>query len=275
METGRGDQEQSWRPLSLLQSTDIVREKFRQKHTRTLNLQRSREIATCFVQGIHYFMNARAASEVVKPLLLYYGVLSLSRGLILFLDPRKKEEALAQSHGLVMADWQNTLSNGTDFTALGVKETKGTFQELIRATRNELAFRVTGPFARVIERCNRLEVGARSDGIITLSDLLARTIDLRVIYEQCTGSPSRAIPCLVSDIGRFNIQLLGGSSADLDAETLRQRLGVVGNVDVQIWKHPSSNVITVRYDGNGSDFYLPHLEPSSKPYLITHDPQPI
>ena len=82
--------EDVWEILSLFQSTDIVRRWFKERHNRSLNLERATEIAACFLQGDQYFKSSQHAADVVKPLLLYYGILSLSRGIILFLDPRKK-----------------------------------------------------------------------------------------------------------------------------------------------------------------------------------------
>jgi hypothetical protein len=67
---------------------------------------------------------------------LYYGVLSFSRGLILFRDPRKKEESLAGKHGLEAIDWRGVLANGIlRVLDLRVGMTSGTFHELAVATQ--------------------------------------------------------------------------------------------------------------------------------------------
>lgn len=43
----------------------------------------SKEIAFCIKQGIHFFNSAETASITISPLLLYYGILSLSKALII------------------------------------------------------------------------------------------------------------------------------------------------------------------------------------------------
>ena len=68
----------------------------------------------------------------VKPLLLYYGVLSCCRGVILASNPQKKEESLKPRHGLETVGWQNTLSGGIrNVLELRVQANDGTFRELV------------------------------------------------------------------------------------------------------------------------------------------------
>ena len=67
------------------------------------------KINACFAHGREYFRNAGRSEMSVKPLLLYYGVLSCCRGVILANDPGKKEESLKPRHGLETVDWQHTL----------------------------------------------------------------------------------------------------------------------------------------------------------------------
>ena len=73
----------------------------------------------------------------VKPLLLYYGVLSLSRGAILLRNAAKKGESLAQSHGLKEVNWRNTLSSGIqNILELSIQAKRGTFLELVESIPN-------------------------------------------------------------------------------------------------------------------------------------------
>jgi hypothetical protein len=85
--------------LSHFQSFDLVQREFERWHGRELNAERTWEIVSSFVQGEEYFVSASAAAEAVRPLLLYYGVLSISRGLIIFLS-NVSEATLKASHGL-------------------------------------------------------------------------------------------------------------------------------------------------------------------------------
>jgi YaaC-like protein len=99
------------------------------------------EIIAPLAQGRGFFASARQSSELVRPLLLYYGVYALSRGLILFLDARMHEYSLPPLHGITVEDWQNVLkgpaSGGIDqLPDLPLKITGGTFEVLSKVTHN-------------------------------------------------------------------------------------------------------------------------------------------
>ena len=83
-----------WQSLSRFESYDFVARWYQKAHQRKPNAAKVSQINACFIQGREYFSNAASSAMSVKPLLLYYGALSLSRGVILANNPRKKEESL-------------------------------------------------------------------------------------------------------------------------------------------------------------------------------------
>ena len=93
-----------WEELSTFESRDYVGKWYPGRHGRQLNAARTSEIASCSTQGREYFVAATVAANSVRPLLHYYGVLSLSRGVILLRDKSKNEERLRPSHGLDVID---------------------------------------------------------------------------------------------------------------------------------------------------------------------------
>lgn len=101
------------------------------------------EISAALRQARDYFLSAKTADPAIKPLLLYYGVLGLTRGLILFSGHRAREANLDQRHGLSAKGWGNHLaSQGGSFDALSVTlDRHGTFRELVEATRNRTFIR--------------------------------------------------------------------------------------------------------------------------------------
>ena len=138
----------------------------------------------------------------VKPLLLYYGVLSLSRGAILLQDHSKKEESLKKSHGLRDFKWQETLKDGIkNVLELQVKATNGTFGELVVACSN-----------RHIEHCFYIPTNTRAvvdhdlgdisfaDGgsPLTLDDLLSRLMATTFAYPEITGRDPQFFPVVVA-----------------------------------------------------------------------------
>ena len=79
-----------WKTISRFESHNFVANWYRQAHGRDANAAKVRQINACFAHGREYFRNAGRSEMSVKPLLLYYGVLSCCLGVILANDPRKK-----------------------------------------------------------------------------------------------------------------------------------------------------------------------------------------
>ena len=76
-----------WKTISRFESHDFVANWYRKAHGRDANAAKVRQINACFAHGREYFRNAGRSEMSVKPLLLYYGVLSCCRGVILANDP--------------------------------------------------------------------------------------------------------------------------------------------------------------------------------------------
>ncbi len=137
------DSKAVWYALGDFETRDLTSRYYRAQHGRELSADRARQIASNFIQAREYFRSAAVADRVVRPLLQYYGVSVLSRGLVLFLNREKQEESLKSSHGLVGDEWQSTLSGGlVKIGDLRVRLTKGIFHDLLVATNNVFPFRV-------------------------------------------------------------------------------------------------------------------------------------
>jgi hypothetical protein len=127
----------AWTELSMYESVDLVKRSYKILHERQLNTERATEIVAHFSQGREYFLSAANAGPLVKPLLLYYGSLALSRGAILILDGTIRACGLIQGHGLGNENWQGTISKGMDKIAeLPINAHAGTFLQLLEATGN-------------------------------------------------------------------------------------------------------------------------------------------
>lgn len=125
-----------WDLLTNHESFELIKRDYSIRHGRTPNNRHALEIAAPFTHARSYFRAAQAAESTVKPLLLYYGVVSLSRGLTLMLSRGLREAALAPSHGLSVKDWGSELcKDNPDFAALRVEvNAAGSFLELAQAT---------------------------------------------------------------------------------------------------------------------------------------------
>ena len=181
-----------WEQIQRLEGRDYLDQNYKKRHGRSLNGQRAYEIGACFTQGREYFASASIASETVKPLLLYYGVASLARGIILLLDRQKKEESLTPGHGLVTASWAETLNKGiSEVLKIEVQATKGTFSEFVSAVGNKQGYcwRIVPSGSAGYFNHDFGEVKFLSDGSkFSLNDLLSREVDLAADFEIANGS---------------------------------------------------------------------------------------
>ncbi len=75
----------SWEKLALFEIRDLCDGYYNQKHGLTLNDRKHQEIKTNIQQARAYFASASNAAEIVKPIMVYCGVLTLSRAALIFI----------------------------------------------------------------------------------------------------------------------------------------------------------------------------------------------
>lgn len=175
-----------WEPLQRFESRDYLTRYYQKQHGRTLNASRSHEIGSCFTQSREYFTSASTASDVVKPLLLYYGVASISRGVTLLKDSAKREESLTPAHGLMTVDWAKTLHSGiSEILNLKVQCSKGTFSEFVASIGNKQSYawfhsnNTKGHFRNDFGEIKFI----KDKSFISFHDLLSRETELAAEYE--------------------------------------------------------------------------------------------
>ena len=194
--------ESSWNELSRFESNDLVRVWYEKTHGRRPPADKITQVNAFFKQGREYFNNAAVADLSVKPLLLYYGVLSLSRGTILLLDISKKEESLKRKHGLEVVDWEHTLSGGIDnVLELKIKATDGTFRELVDVCPNrhsEQCFYAPTKTRVVVDHDLGPMRFACEGGLLSLDDLLSRLKQTTFDYQGITERKAKWFPVVVT-----------------------------------------------------------------------------
>lgn len=129
-----------WHFLREFESKELVKRYIKNRYDYNLNTSKAIEITSAFSQGREYFFNSNEADISVKPLLQYYGVVALSRGLILILNKIARENNITPSHGLKITNWSEVNKSGK-IEEIIVKASKGTFTELINVTNNKSYFR--------------------------------------------------------------------------------------------------------------------------------------
>ena len=179
-----------WQALSRFESHDFVRRWYKKAHGREPGAAKVSQINACFIQAREYYSNAALAAMSVKPLLLYYGALSLGRGIILANHPGRKEEALKPGHGLEPVGWQGRLQAGIkNVLDLEIRARAGTFSELVEVCHNlRTMHKFMGPTDTVGSSGLQLgEVSFVSDGtLLSLDDLISRMPQVSGMYEDVT-----------------------------------------------------------------------------------------
>ncbi len=176
----------TWEGISNYESFEIVREVYRARHGRLPGTGHAREISSPFTHARSYFRSATTAERTVKPLLLYYGVLSLSRGLTLFLSRGRRESTLAPAHGLKVEDWGAELCKASpDFGQLRVSVTaSGTFRDLGVATNHRSFLKANSSKPNYTHEVDPPATGKR----FSLTDIVARIPALREPYRAWKGA---------------------------------------------------------------------------------------
>lgn len=174
-----------WELLRNHESFELVKRDYHQRHGITPNTQHSREIAAPFSHARSYFASAKGADQTVRPLLLYYGVVSLSRGLTLTLSRGRREATLAPAHGLSNKDWLGELSKpNPNFANLRVATNgSGTIMELANATKNRSLLRSNSSGVNYKTELDPMSSGSE----YLLGDILARLPSLQDNHRRWRG----------------------------------------------------------------------------------------
>ena len=207
----------TWYALREFETRDITARAFKSRHALTLSAGKAREISSHFIQAREYFRNAANADFTVRPLLLYYGVASLGRGVTLFLEPQKREGDLRASHGLQACDWTKELTGGglSRVGDLRVRLTGGGFPDLLASTGNKFYFRSNSSAVNWALGGEIPALGVE----VALRDVAARVPAISGQYEVWTEEqfPSVTLNALSvdsqSDVFEFKVS---GSSESID-----------------------------------------------------------
>ncbi|MFO7969842.1 MAG: YaaC family protein [Candidatus Izemoplasmatales bacterium] len=166
-----------WNELLQYETRDLVERFVNKRHGKALNANRALQINSNFIQGRAYFESAEKASFTVRPLLQYYGVMALSKGLILSLDYSKTEAQLKSSHGLEVKNWKEIIKS-KQYENLEITIGNGTFWELISVTKNSNYLRANSTKINYYAPMTPSKIG----NIFTLKQLINYFPDLRKEY---------------------------------------------------------------------------------------------
>ena len=274
----------SWSRLAVYESSDLVRRLFEHQHGRSLSAEKACEIVSALAQSREYFSSADDAGLLVRPLLQYYGVLSLSRALCLLLSSNLREASLPQAHGLVSRDWGRILSNGPARAAeVCVLVANGTFLKLIEVTENmQPASVFTGPYPSNLQFFQRAPLPISSQHSFSLQDVLGRVPELRDLYERSfdkTASNYRGFVFTIDPKAITDIDLFPGKYGLPPEQQLRTELRIPEDVPIQETRNHNfvANELHLRYrleHAQGYPSVLPRIEPGEHGYCSIVSPFP-
>lgn len=173
---------QDWNKLLEFETRDLVERFIKARFNRDASAAKIHEITSNFIQGREYFKSAQHSDFTVRPLLQYYGVLALSKGLILSLNPKLSETHLKSSHGLDVKNWKEIIKS-KDFGKLQISVGDGSFSELLNATENTNYLRAN---SSGINWKSHLTKPSKGD-VISLEQLIQYFPDLSVEFKSWTG----------------------------------------------------------------------------------------
>ncbi len=207
-----GDGTRVWQSLTLYENTDLVRDLYKRKHDRSMNTAKAWEVSSHFAQGREYYQSAAGAGDLVPPLILFYGTMALSRGLVLFLDTYKSQ--VAGGHGLSEGGWTALDKHPERLPEAEVKvDERGTFLELCQATQNaEVCEIATEAFPKSVVRAKYAGTDPVPPGsATTIKEIVAQIPDLHDLYEETFDELSLCLPCDVTADPNFDKKNPGGS----------------------------------------------------------------
>ena len=241
------ENQRTWYTLREFETREITSRRYATWHEKELNTAKAKAIVSNFIQAREYYQNASVADFTVRPLLQYYGVSSLSRGLALFLKA-DDGDTLEARHGLSTCSWNKTLSDDhPDFGQLAIKLTgKGVFHELLVSTKGKCYLRVRSS-AVDLSVTDAPNPGSK----FTFKDIASRIPDISDQYAAWTGSPPQPLISLETfqrhpdNQNRNKYKLTAGKSDPVD-------LGAIFPSEKcpNLKKRQDGTTIFVEYDGS-------------------------
>lgn len=179
----------AWNRLELIETPEILHRLYKKRHGRSPNKDKSQEIVANLIQGRRYFESGENTDVTIRPLLFYYGILSISRALILFLKKELRETSLNSGHGLsIIGD--SDLNDKNWPLGLSAKVTNGTFTKLAYATHSKIRLKKLDiETNELFVESETLKDSDRLYGEISLDDALSRYQPTIEVYQEVLERP--------------------------------------------------------------------------------------
>jgi len=180
------------------------------------------ELAACVKHARGYFEAAETASVAVSPLLLFYGVSSLAKAVVVARSPQYGLFNMEPYHGLSASRiaHKNVGKKGLSRELMAFEATvapSGTFVEYAETLSGAVVYRVNDLTAKrpTTLKISTLAASSLPGMKVLLGDLLARQPSIRSIYYQATGNrPLNHYGVTTADFSAGASQLLASFAND-------------------------------------------------------------
>lgn len=220
--------EDRWDRLSLFMTRDLLEIRYRERHGLQISAGKANEIIAHLDQARQYFKSSESAGILAGPLEQYYGVLALSRAIVLYRVAAAREATLKKAHGL-----ESSLPDASDVEKIVLTLGSGTFSDLLAATGNielvtvdEPTFGgVSGP-GQGVQRDHLIQLGVPpAETSFLLIDVLSRIPGLREHFELSMDRPANCYSGrLTKFMSTLSLTVWPGRYPLPPAETLREAL---------------------------------------------------
>lgn len=227
-----------WQRLAMYESSELVQAALSERHGKAADADRAREVAAHVTQARQYFDAADHTPTLIRPLLLYYGVLALSRAVILCSGTSPVATGTLGGHGLSTGRWSDQLANGlSELPNIEMTALKGTFTDLARATGNVERVLVYGSHklrSSLVQEGTASYAGGSDRLRFTMRDVLARIPDLVETFEGAMQAFSACHPAYV--------QRHPGLQTDYFLVPTRRGLPEVDHIRNSLGLHPAVEI---------------------------------
>ena len=222
--------------IGLFRSQEYIKAVAKQRLKAPLQEHTVANIAASFAQGLAYLSSADQASMQIKPMLQYYGILNLIKGLCGLKPPADGRIVPVTNHGLWRENWDSYLTGESghflDLEVVSARPDTGAFQQAIASAwhRNvvDAESMYPGPPWRItfIQQLGTLQL-AEPDTRIRLRDLLACSRYVADTYATVVSESPKIHPVhMIAGSGQVGLHPVRGTGGE---DSYAEHLKTVGS----------------------------------------------
>lgn len=202
-----------WNLLRIYQSASNITKSYKSRNFKDkITRKKSEDIAALVIHAEEYFKSSVNSSLSIKPLLIFYGIYSLSKALILFKNTEKTNILDVHGHGL--SDDTNKyikIKSSIDKTTATLKSKRGVFIEFNDCMASQQLI-IEDRGIQLIKNYPYEKTDKIKNLSISLKDVFSRIPELITIYMRTYNKKPNCIRGdykIVNDMPEYHIKNLG------------------------------------------------------------------